>query len=109
MDATAPGGSVAVPKQKLGTVLRKGLRIKLGATETVTYALTVEIAGSTRLFAKRSGSQAAGQAGLTIRPLAGAKKLLRKRRSATLVIKLIDVDAAGNPSSVVTRRVKLKR
>ena len=109
VDATAPGGSVAVPKQKLGTVLRKGLRIKLGATETVTYALTVEIAGSTRLFAKRSGSQAAGQAGLTIRPLAGAKKLLRKRRSATLIIKLIDVDAAGNPSSVVTRRVKLKR
>ena len=109
MDASAPGASVAVPKQKLGAVLRNGLRIKLGATEPVTYALTVQIAGSTRLFGKRSGSQGPGQAGLTIRPLGAAKKLLRKRCTATLVIELLDVDAAGNPSPVVTRRVKLKR
>ena len=107
VDATAPGPSLAIPKQKLGKVLKGGLKGRVGSTEHVTFTLICRV-GAT-LFGKRSGQLDGGQKSFTMRATKAAKKKLRKKRSALLSCKLTETDTAGNAARPVTRRVKLKK
>ena len=106
VDATAPGASLAIPKQRLGKVLRSGLRLRVGSTEQVSYQVTC-VAGST-LFGSRSGENR-GQKAIVVRASRPARKKLRKKRTALVRCTLHETDTADNASRPVTRKVKLKR
>jgi len=119
-DTTAPTATIApLPKQKLGTVLKKGLGLTIGCNEPCV--VTVKL-GLAKALAKKLGIAsadvtigsakktlaAAGKAKVYVKLTAKARKKLGRAKSVKVKLALTAADTAGNKSSV-SRSLTLKR
>ena len=107
VDATAPKASLALPKQRLGTAVARGLRLTLKTNEAGRFTLTLvykgKTIGTTTVSAKRAGTTTR-----VLRLNAKGKKALRAARSASLTARLTGKDSLGNTSRS-SKRFTLKR
>ena len=113
-DAVAPVLKLGVPRQRLGTVLKKRLRVSVGASEAATGMVGLVLREGRRLTrasaSVRWSVAAAGAATeVGLRPTATVARRLRKARKASFEIWASGQDAAGNPSAQVRRRIVLRR
>ena len=121
VDATAPTATVSTRRQRLGTVLRRGLSVALRCSEECVATAEVWLPGRTarqmRLsrgararIARRSPIRLAGNArkALVLKLARAARARLARVRRVTLTLKVTVSDRAGNHRAV-TRKVTLRR
>ena len=107
-DTTPPGLKVAVPKQKLRTVLKRGLRVVLTCNERCT-------AGSNLFRGKKGIGKAtvrlagAGQKVFFVKLTRKAKRALKHTRSVKLKLRTTAVDEVGNRTRPNIRPIRLRR
>jgi thermitase len=121
-DTEAPALSVSTAgRQRLGTVLRRGLRPRLGLSEAGTVTSTLEVSSRTARryrLARTSGAYRVGAATrtwvdagtqtVTIRLSRKARRRLARVRSVTVTLRARGVDSAGNPTTR-SKRITLRR
>ena len=107
-DTTPPKLNVVVPKQRLRTVLRRGLRVILSCSErcTARSALFRGKKGVGKATVRLAG---AGKKTFRIKLSRKAKKALKHSRSVKLKLRTTAVDQVGNRSRTNTRAVRLRR
>lgn len=118
-DTLAPAVAVSVPRgQRLRRVLRRGLRVRVGANEA--GRAVVDALVDRRLLRRPSGSalarvgrrsravQAGRRATLTIKLSRKARRRLARARRVRLTVRVSVTDASGNRGRA-TRRVTLRR
>ena len=119
-DTLAPSVSVSVSKQKLGKALSKGLVVSLtgseGGTASGKLLLAKGAAKKLKLAAVavtvgsgKASLAGAGKGKVVLRFSNKAKKRLKRANKVSLSIQLVLVDAAGNRSKTVTKKITLKR
>jgi subtilisin family serine protease len=120
-DATAPTATVSVRRQRLKTVLRRGLSVALRCSEGCLAAAEIWLPGrtarqvrlsrgATARIARRSPIRLAGNArkALVLKLSRTARARLARARRVTLTVKVTVTDTAGNRRAV-TRRVTIRR
>ena len=112
-DKTAPRVTASVKAPKLAALLKSGLPVKVGCSETCTLTVVVTVDKATgkrlKLGSKLELGRATGKGGtVNVRLSAKAKAALKRQRSVTVKVTITAVDAAGN-RTVTTRTVKLSR
>jgi hypothetical protein len=104
-DHTAPGVSLRIDREKLGTVRLRGLRLAVGASEACRASIDVRVdARSARRLhlASRTLGRASAQLGsagrraVTVRVSARVARALRPVVRLRVVAHAVAVDAAGN-------------
>ena len=95
VDATAPKASLAVPKQRLGTAVARGVRFSLKTNESGKYSVALVYKGRT-IGAATTRVTRAGTKPLVVRLNAKGKKALRRASSASFTARLSAQDALGN-------------
>ena len=115
IDRTAPVVRGAAAKQKLGAVLRSGLKCSLTANEAGRARLVLALSRALQRKLKLAGT--IGSATLTLKPganpctirlVAKAKRKLRKVKKLTFVLTITATDAAGN-AAPTTISITLKK
>jgi len=120
-DRDAPAIFLSVVRQRLTTVLRRGLRVSVGCHERCSIAARLWLDGRTakRLGLSRRGKAAivgragaalaaAGRRTSSVRLTRAAARRVARLRSITLTLKTTVTDLAGN-SRTVSRRLWLRR
>jgi hypothetical protein len=117
-DLTAPSFKLRVkPGQRLGTVLRSGLRVEARCSEACAGAATVtlnaKLAKRLRIRAKLGTARvelaAAGRRIVVVRVVKRARAALSGTRRLSLQVSARAADAAGNASAAVPLRLTLAR
>ena len=119
-DTQPPAVSTAAAGSKLGTLLKKGLRVGATCSEACTVVAQLQIPAKTakklKLGKKAAvigkGTAAAAQGGPVTVPVkltAKAKRRLKGTRKLSATLVLVATDTAGNSSAPVTRKVTFKR
>ena len=109
-DTVAPRGSVKVPKQRLATAVKKGLRGTVASNEagSARFTLTLDRKLAKRMRIKsvvgtaRSSVQASVVRRFTVKLSKTAARKLRHRKSAKFQLTTKLSDAAGNASTIKT-------
>ena len=121
-DTTAPTVSISTARtQRLGTVIRRGLRPLLRLSEAGTVRATLEVSAATarrlglgrgtravRIGSATATYTAAGSRRVTIRLTASARRRLARARSVTTTLGVRAADARGN-ARTSARRIALRR
>jgi hypothetical protein len=120
-DTIAPAVSLAVPRQRLGAVLRRGLRVSLRSSERASTTLRLSIDGRTakRLGLTRTAKPivvghasvsfaAAGGKTVYVRLGRTAKARIARLASVTLTVRASARDLAGNVRQA-SRRATVRR
>lgn len=118
-DKAAPALKTKIARRVRRSVLLRGLTVKLNCNERcrVTAELLIDrrTAKRLRLAARRwvrigrAKKSFAGSAKLRLRPSAKARRRLRRGRLRSVTVRVRAVDAAGNRSRYVTRKVRVIR
>lgn len=106
-DVRAPVVSYSMAsRQKIATVLRRGLRVSVACSEPCRLATSAAY-GSTTAGRKNAGL-ASGRRVVTIKLTSAVRRRLARTRSALLRVRIRATDAAGNVRSV-SKSVRLTR
>jgi PKD repeat protein len=118
-DTTKPKAKLSLaPKQKLATVLKKGLTVLVTPTEAVTLNAALGLDKATAKKLKLKGSLgtlkkrklvAGVKNKLVLKLSSKAAKALAKQKSVKLVVTLSFADASGNKGSLVTKPQTVKK
>ncbi len=121
VDSTAPSAALSIRRQRLTTVVRKGLAVALRCSEGCTAKAEVWLPGRTAkrlklsrgaraLIARRAGIALASSTrkGVVLKLSRRARARLAPARAVTLTVKITVSDAAGNRRAVL-RRVTIRR
>jgi hypothetical protein len=101
-DVTAPDATVRVPRQRLRSVLRRGLSVFVGCTEHCSFE-----AGLAKSATLRSRLASAGEERRVVLNLSRAqRRTLARTRRVTVRVRV--ADAAGN-ARVLRQRVTVRR
>lgn len=105
VDTTAPTVTAKIAKQKLKTVLSRGLKITAGCSEACTVKASLRL--KNREVAKRSAKLTGKAKSLALKLTATGKKALKKARGGKLTLRLTVTDAAGN-TRTTTRTITVR-
>jgi hypothetical protein len=108
IDTTAPTATLGISKQKLRTVLKRGLKVRVGSSEGAIFTITLR-KGKKKVGENIGSLGGAGSKLVPVRLFPKVRKALRRARSLTLTVTLVERDTLGNASRRVTRTVKLGR
>ncbi|MEA2330361.1 MAG: serine protease [Thermoleophilaceae bacterium] len=109
-DSAAPRVWVRTPRvQRLRTILRRGIRVRIRCSEACTVRHEVLVARK-RLGVRsaRGGVARAGSVVIRVRLTGSAQRRLRRAGSVRLVLRTRAVDAAGN-ARMVRRVIRVRR
>ncbi|HEX7168119.1 MAG TPA: hypothetical protein VF230_14165, partial [Acidimicrobiales bacterium] len=105
-DVAAPQLSLAIPQQRLASVLRRGLKVRIGCSEpcrlqarlNATAALTrrLKLPRAKLLGATTARLGTPGTRQINVKLTAQARRALRQVRTASLKLTVVATDAAGN-------------
>jgi hypothetical protein len=118
-DTTPPVCRATLAKQKLGKVLKRGLRFTMSCNEAgrvravlVIPAKVVKTLKAARALTAGKATKATTKAGkfrMTIKLNKKAKKLLKKARSVKMTLQTTATDTAGNRAKKRSKSLKLTR
>ena len=108
IDATGPRLAVTVPRQRLRTVRKRGLRIVVGCSEKCTIATNLKH-GRRVVGTARGAATAARKTTLYVKLTKRERRALTHRRRVTLKLSTNAADGLGNRAKTDVRNLKLKR
>src|SRR5205823_2093877 len=97
VDTTAPKAKIGVSKQKLGAVLKRGLKVRVSSSEGAIFTLTL-LKGKKKVGENIGSFGAAGSKLVLVRLKPSARKAFKRVRSLTLTVALVERDTLGNAS-----------
>jgi hypothetical protein len=105
-DKTKPKVTSSVKRQKLKTVLRRGLKVTTGCSETCTVKASLRL--KNKEVGKRTVKLTTKSKTLTLKLTSKARKANAKARKLAFTVRLTATDAAGNRTTTNTK-VTVKR
>lgn len=105
-DTTKPQVTATVKRQKLKTVLSRGLKVTAGCSEACTVKASLRL--KNKEVGKRTVKLTTKSTTLTLKLTSKARKVNRKARKLAFTVRLTATDAAGNQSAT-SKKVTVKR
>ncbi|WP_170178896.1 FG-GAP repeat domain-containing protein [Solirubrobacter pauli] len=105
-DKTKPKATATVRKQKLKTVLSRGLKVTATCDEACTIKASLRL--KSKEVGKRTVRLTTASKALTLKLSKAAKKTLKQAKSAKFTLRLTATDAAGN-TRTTTKTITLRR
>jgi hypothetical protein len=107
IDTSGPVLTLGVARQRLGRVMRSGLRHTAGCSEACALRSRI-VLGHRALGSAAKSLAAAGRTSITVRLTRTARRRLLRMRRVTLTLRVQAQDPAGN-TTTVSRRVAVRR